>query len=171
MKNNKGFSVVLMVIAVLAIVGIAYYAGTKNSENITPVSSEEASNEIFNNQPGAVKSIKAEGNNQWTLAVDLLTRNPKWLPGVDSNGGFFINQNPKIRNLTVTKDTKTYNCENPGPMPKAMPNSLQNAFISEIQDTINRSKTEKGLIGEFGYTAYFDINGNTITAIYQQCLP
>lgn len=144
------------------------YTGTSNQVN-----SETSLNEVFKNQPGAVKSITVKSNNQWILAVDLLSRNPKWLPGDDSTGGFFINQNTKIRNLTVSNNTKAYDCETQYADGHNVPPSLQNtaAFIAKIQDTINKSKTDKGLVGEFGYTAYFDISGTNITAIYQQCLP
>jgi hypothetical protein len=179
--GRQGFvtPLLLAIIAILLIGGGAYvYVQNKQSkqaEVATPsattvtsdgtTNSEESSNEIFKNQPGAIKSIAASGNNNWQLAVDLLTRNPKWLPGVDSSGGFFLNENPKIRNLTVTKDTKTYNCGTgvAGTPPYILQNTA--SFISNIQNKVNKSGEE------FGYTTYFDINGTNITAIYEQCLP
>jgi hypothetical protein len=128
---------------------------------------EESSSEVFKNQPGAIKFIDSQGAGKWTLAVDLLSHNSKWIPGVDSTGGFFINQNSKIRNLFITANTKAYTCKD------ARSDSLTNtsSFISNIQSTLIKAKTDPVLVGEFGYTAYFDINGTNITAIYMQCLP
>lgn len=125
----------------------------KITQSIT--TSEDSSSETFENQPGAIKSIKVNGINNWTLAVDLLSKNPNWLPGVDSTGEFFINQNPKIRNLNVTRDTKAYNCGF-----DMKPDVLVNTttFISNIQKSSYK-------------TVYFDIKGTNITSIYQQCLP
>ena len=137
--------------------------GCLNNIDIS-LSSENSLVEIFNNQPGAIKSVVVKGNNQWILTVDLLTKNPNFLPGETD---FFTNQNLKIRNLTVTKDTKAYNCQNPKDYLLGNISSL----MSNIQDVINKAKTDSGLIGTFGYTIYFDINGTSITAIYQQCLP
>ncbi len=134
---------------------------------------EDISSEIFNKQPGAIKSITAKGNNQWTLAVDLLSINHKWVPGDDS--GPYVNQNTKIRNLLVTKDTKTYNC---GADQK--PDVLQNAvnYITNVQKNITQAKSDiKGRIGgpvelmTDWRTLNFDINGTNITAIYDICLP
>jgi hypothetical protein len=165
MKNNKGFTglgLILAVIVVLVIGGV-YYLWTKNTtyDMYQPlpkennINNEESVVEVFNNQPGAIKSITTKGDNQWVLAVDLLTKNPNWIPGVDNTGEFFINQNTKIRNLNVTKDTKAYICG-----VDSEPNVLQDIviFISNIQEVSYK-------------TAYFDINGTNITAIYQQCLP
>ena len=128
-------------------------------------SSEESLTEVFKNQPGAIKSIKADGVNKWILAVDLLSGNSNWVPGENE---FFINQNTKIRNLNVTANTKTYNCAGTG-RPDLLVNTSN--YVSNIQDKINKAKTDPGLVGHFGYTAYFDINGTNITAIYERCLP
>ncbi|OIO29277.1 hypothetical protein COX93_01600 [Candidatus Nomurabacteria bacterium CG_4_10_14_0_2_um_filter_30_12] len=171
MKNNKGFigiGIILAIIIILIIGGIAYYLGIKNSlisqnievdnlkpvENSDEVDTEEPPIEFFHNQPGDIKSITKE-NNQWILAVDLLSRNPDWLPGVDSTGEFFINQNPKIRNLSVTENTKTYNCQQDVEASFLMNTAI---FISNLQKASYK-------------TVYFDINGTNVTAMYQQCLP
>ena len=132
--------------------------------------SETSSTEVFNNQPGAIKSITDKDNNQWMLAVDLLSRNPKWLPGVDSTGGFFVNQNTKVRNLNVTNATKTYNCGTGPDGNESSADVLQNtsSFISAIQADKNKGNYNKEF---FGPVRYFDINGTNITAIYEQCLP
>jgi hypothetical protein len=129
--------------------------------------------EVFKNQPGAIKSVTASGSNNWVLAVDLLSPNPKWIPGVDSTGGFFINQNSKIRNLNVTSTTKAYDCGMQYGNDTSVPPSLQNisSFISNIKNIVSKAKTDPRSVGEFGHTAYFDISGTNITAIYTQCLP
>jgi hypothetical protein len=172
MKNNKGFTgigIILAIIAVLVVGGGAYYLGTKNSfipqntevdnlepiENTDEVNTEEPVVEFFHNQPGDIKSIIVKGENQWILAVDLLSRNPNWLPGVDSTGEFFINQNPRIRNLNVTENTKTYNCQQDVEASFLLNTAI---FISNLQKASYK-------------TVYFDIDGENITAMYQQCLP
>ena len=125
--------------------------GCSDNSFIINSSSEESVNEVFTNQLGEVKSIKNQ-NNSWILSVDLLTLNPNFSPG---STDFFINQNPKIRDLNVTKLTKTFKCGI-----DSIPNVLQatSDFIKDIQK------------GEYK-NRYFDINGNNITAIYEQCLP
>jgi len=133
--------------------------------------SEESSLEVFTKQPGAIKSIKSDGTNKWILAVDLLSSNPKWIPGVDSTGEFFINQNTKIRNLNITSSTKIQNCATQySGYASGFKNDLS-SYINYVQDKINKAKTDIGLVGKFGYTSYFDIVGTNITAIYEQCLP
>ncbi len=118
-------------------------------------SGENSTSEVFMNQPGEIKLIKNEGNNKWTLEIDLLSHNSKWSPGNDINEDFFINQNTKIRDLNATNITKTFKCGMDG-----IPNVLQNTsdFINDIQK------------GEYK-NRYFDINGNNIIAMYEQCLP
>ncbi len=138
----------------------------------TSTTSETSSQEVFKNQPGAIRSLAVSGNNQWIFSVDLLSYNPHWLPGVDSTGGFFINQDPKIRNLTVTKNTEAYNCGGPdgdGGKPGLLVDT--SSFISQIQADINSGNytVKKGQYG--GPVRYLDINGSNITAMYQQCLP
>lgn len=128
--------------------------------------SEESSTESFKNQPGAIKSITSNGTNKWIFAVDLLSANPKWTPGGSEE--FFLNQNTKIRNLSITANTKIYNCDGRG-NPYLFAEVA--GYISRIQDLINKSKTDPGLVGHFGYTADFDISGTNITTIYEQCLP
>ncbi|HAS80823.1 MAG: hypothetical protein UR25_C0004G0082 [Candidatus Nomurabacteria bacterium GW2011_GWE1_32_28] len=171
MKNNKGFvgvSLILSMIAVLAVGSGIYYWWMKNSlisqnleiknsklvENSDKVDTEESLIEFFHNQPGDIKSITKD-NNKWILEVDLLTRNLNWLPGIDSTGEFFINQNLKIRDLYVTENTKTYDCNQ-----EVEANFLMDTliFISNLQKATYK-------------TVYFDIDGENITAMYQQCLP
>ena len=101
-----------------------------------------------------------KGSNEWQLSVDLLTRNPKWLPGVDGTGGFFINQNPKIRNLLVTSATKTYKCGD---------GADGNGTTPDIQ--VDTSTYIQALQADSYKNRFFDINGSNIVAIYDQCLP
>ena len=124
------------------------------------LSSEESSTESFNHQPGDIKSVKVGGVNNWIFAVDILSRNPNWLPGVDSSGPFFLNQNTKIRNLNITSNTKTYNC---GEGPDNNSTSAD-VFVS-TSDFIKKIQSDEYK------TRYFDISGTNITAIYEQCLP
>ncbi|HEU0085404.1 MAG TPA: hypothetical protein VFQ59_00370 [Candidatus Paceibacterota bacterium] len=142
---------------------------------VTPTSnvgagSEQVNTENFNNQPGAVKSIQTNSSTSWTLAVDLLTHNPNWLPGVDSSGGFFINQNTMIRNLSVTNATKTYICGAGPDGNSTTADVLENtsSFLSSINANIKNKDYNSQFVGP---TSYFDIKGTSIIAIYQQCLP
>jgi len=129
--------------------------GDGSDNTFTIKSSEESSTESFKNQPGEVKSVKLDGNNKWVLAVDLLSSNPNWLPGVYSSGPFFLNQNTKIRNLNLTNLTKAYNC---GGGSSDNNQTSVDVFIKDIQSSEDK-------------TRYFDIEGANILAIYEQCLP
>lgn len=127
-----------------------------NSERVsTP---EESANEVFKKQPGKIGNLAPELGIRWVMNVDLLSYNPKWLPGVDSTGGQYINQNTKTRNLIATRDTKMYKCGN----------STDGNIISVLSDTDE-------FIGNISKSDYkirlFDIAGTNITAMYEQCLP
>ena len=128
---------------------------------------EDSTTEVFKNQPGAIKSITNQSDSQWLLSVDLLTRNTHWVPGGESD--FFLNQNPQIRSLLVTKETKTYECN--GVNADALRNTSK--FMSDIQVGMIKRDEESKKFGTkaYDYTSYFDINGSNIIAIYQQCLP
>ena len=141
------------------------------------LNTEESSSEIFQNQPGAIKSITVNGDNKWILVVDLLSHNPNFRPG---DTPFFINQNTKVRSLNVTSTTKAYNCETLYANENYENSKLQNIsiYIKNIQNRIAQAKLDiKNRIGgpiediTDWATAYFDINGTNVTAIYQQCLP
>jgi hypothetical protein len=180
MKNNKGFAVMgilVVIFAILVIFCVAYYTGKDSkeltnieqnqkleTENKIKVASENNTDEVFNYQPGAIKSIKVIGNNKWNLEVDLLSFNPDFLPGASGRDGeFFINQNIKIRNLNVTVNTKTYDCGAGHDNNDTTPDVVEgvSSFIANIQNMISEGEA----------TAYFDIQGTEITAIYEQCLP
>jgi len=134
----------------------------------TSSNSEESLTETFKNQPGAIKSKEWDGAE---FLVDLLTNNSNWVPGGSEE--FFINQNSKIRRLNVNNATIVKNCAT-----QYKDSSYTSGFKSDllsfttyVQNKIDKAKTDSGVLGEFGYTAYFDINGTNITAIYEQCLP
>lgn len=121
-------------------------------------SSEESTTETFKNQPGEIKGIKDIGRGQYEITVDLLTLNPKWIPG--GNEKFFSNQSSKIRSLHMDLSAKTYNCGegadgNPTTADVPENNSI---FINKIINSNYKNR-------------YFDIDGANITAIYEQCLP
>lgn len=159
---------------------------SSNNLNKDDINNEESTSEFFTKQPGAIKSILANKdkdgfeNGSWTLSVDLLSDNPRWVPGDDSTGGFFINQNEKLRNLLVLTNTKTYECgEGPDGNPTT-PDVLEintSNYINYIKDRMDKRQSEmianKPVRKEITdlYTAYLDINGANITAIYEQCLP
>jgi len=123
----------------------------------------------FKYQPGAILSIKVQNDSTWIFNINLLTRNPNWLPGVNNTGDFFLNLN-KIVNLTISIKTKTYKCED---RCKPETSSKTSDFIDKIQKTLGKYKNDSEKFGRKSniYTAYFDIDGTTITAIYEQCLP
>jgi len=185
MKDNKGFSLIAIlsiIVAVLVIIGVAYYMGTKNSsvsQNVPANNYQQqeegngsSSQEVFKNQPGAIKSITAQGSNQWILAVDLLSNNPKWFPGVNDR---YINQSTKIRDLMVTASTQTYNCDT-----NERPDILMDtaSYVAKLQATIAQAKIDINyriggpvqLMTDW-VTVNFDVSGDNITAIYSGCLP
>jgi|SRR3989338_782715 len=172
---NK-ISKVLIALLVLGIVIIATYYSYRNpKENFS--NKEIPLQAIFERiQPGAIKSIKAEGVNQWNLAVDILEHNPDFLPGVTD---FFINKNPSIANLTVTTGTKTYLCGAGPDGNETTPDVLENTgvYMIYVQNVINSNKSlvQQGIGGVENITdwatLYFDIDGVNVTSMYQQCLP
>jgi hypothetical protein len=123
----------------------------------------------FKWQPGAVLSIVAKNDSTWIIKINLLTQNPKWLPGVAGTGNFFINLH-KILNLTISNKTKTYKCEDSC---KPETSSKTSDFIDEIQKIIAEYKDEPEILENepYVYTVYFDFDENTITALHEKCLP
>ena len=143
-------------------IGIQYISGLddkylKTFDQILSTFKFNKKEEVFKKQPGEIKSITVSGNDQWLLTVDLLSHNPDFLPGISS---YFINQNPKIRNLTVIKDTKSFICGAGPDKNDTTPDIAQNTsvFLSNIEKREYK-------------TVYFDIQGSNISAMYQQCLP
>ena len=170
--------IIIIVLVVLVGVGVYVLSGKKVEKITEPVASEtpivenqnneeNSVSEIFKNQPGAIKTITNQNDGDWSLSIDLLTKNPNWRPGGETE--FFINQNPKVRSLLVTKDTKTYECDG---VNADAPRNTSN-FIANIQAHMAKMEAESQKFGtkRYDYTAYFDINGSNIIAIYEQCLP
>ncbi len=170
MKNNFNIKLFRLILFII-------FIGTHNlisAQSIQKLDNSK-SKEFFKMQPGAIVNIVVQNDSTWVFTIDLLTRNPDWLPGNDSTP-FFNNKNPKVRSLIVTKySTKTYKCNG------AEKNGIlteTSVFIAEIQKLTNirKSEEEKSEVkifrkNPFEYTAYFDIEGTNITAMYEQCLP
>lgn len=196
-NKSKLNTVLLIIIIILLVIGLGYFflrdskenentdlvnnlpqeeinnLSQENKESLISEKSEESDNEIFVSQPGTIKSIVVNKDEDgfekgsWTLSVDLLSSNPNWLPGIDSTGGFFLNKNPKIRNLNISSATKIVNC---GAQMENYGSGFSGDLLSFINYAQNRIDDLKNT-AEFGYTAYFDIEGTNITAVYEQCLP
>lgn len=147
---------------------------------------EEDAQKSFKMQPAETSTI-TQNSSGWTFALDILS--PSYLaPSHLSQGctlatcGLFVNQNPKIRNFLVTKDTKTYKCGNGPDGNLTGPDVLidTTVFVAYIQNRLAhdleiQTKYPNSRVGGYDgpptYTAYFDIAGDRITAIYEQCLP
>lgn len=183
MKKITGYLVIL--IGLILVIWVAFYFRSEKTSEPIPVpqaattteststkvlpQSEDSTQNAFRNQPGAIRFIEQIGEGEyWSLTVDLLSPNRAWIPGgSNEQGGFFLNQNTKLRDLTITADTAAYRCDGPN----ATRRVGAATFIDNVQDIIQRSKTDQGMVGEFGYTAYFDIDDTDILTIYEQCLP
>lgn len=185
MKHKLGLATiaVVIVVALIVLVGLCYVMNKRSSShgsvkavgentvipstvatttaplptqvNGTAVNSSDVDQESFTRQPGAIVSV-SKNVNGWVLGVDLLTQNSKFNPGVDDEP-FFINQNPKIRDLHVTHATKAYKCNG------ATDASYMETTPAELLVIIQAKEGEK--------TGYFDITGSFIIGVYQQCLP
>ncbi len=185
--QQRGFTWMIVVLALALVIlgGGLYYAlhaprvsapasapevvVTSTSTPTSPTStvSEDIPKESFSKQPASVKSI-AKVDRSWSFALDLLTQNPKWIPGgIIDAGGFFINQSTKVRYLGIATDAKAFKCDGANATREVTPAS----FVADVESILARAKTEPGVVGEFGYAAYFDIKGNAITGLYEQCLP
>lgn len=124
---------------------------------------------IASYQPGAVRAfdVTSEGP---IIKVDYLSANPNWLPGDDSSGGFFLNKNPKLRQLLISKDVKIFTCGGLGGGPEVK-------FTGKLDDYVKTMK-ESVAYNADGWAVYnFDVvatqNGwdGDIVNIYEQCLP
>ena len=147
------------------------------SQSIENPNSEFQENQIDSNsiknelkyQAGAILQIEPQNDSIWNLKIDLLERNPKWKPGIDSTGEFFIKLD-KILDLVISNKTKSFKCDE-RTVPGLSVRTID--FVSELQKIVMRFEkdSERFVREPFFYTAYFDIDGTTITAIYEQCLP
>ena len=112
------------------------------------------------NTPAEIKSISVK-NKITYLSIDILSHNPKFLPGVTE---FFINQSTKLREVSINDDTKSYLC---GAGPDGNDNTAD-----VLVDTNNLlAAIQKKLSNKEYSTYYFDINSNIVQSIYEQCLP
>ena len=118
---------------------------------------EEPKEEKRSYAPAEIKTIVQES---WTtiLTLDMLTMNPNFQPGVND---FFINQNPKLRDIAISNETKAFNCGNDNKPDVSVSLETIIAYIQQrLTDTTN-----------WPITYYFDIADGKINTIYQQCLP
>jgi hypothetical protein len=193
MKKSHGFiGIALLVILAIAIVGgVTYVAVNKSKTNTisdqeqqvaadnfdfqlfdeknepekTSGNTVDVTQEMFKNQPGGIKSIK-NTNGKYIVAVDILNPNTKWVPGSDTSGDFFINENLTLRNLEIDNSTIIKNCS----MQQSDTASQFENNLKSFESRVNKAITEPDY-SKFGYTAYFDITGSKVTTIYEQCLP
>lgn len=167
---NKGSANIILIILVVVLAGAVTYLAldkektspeTITSFSPTSIPSQSASptqtptsqpSQILMEQPGKIISLTSNGA-EWNVTIELLKRNPEWLPGV-GNEPFFIDQNESLT-VKASQDTKAYLCGTPSP----------------TKD--NWRPTTPGNLLKKDSTVYFDIDvsNNFITAIYQQCLP
>ncbi len=192
MKKSHGFiGIALLIILGITIAGGVTYVVVNNSKkNISPEQGQQliadnfdfifdennesektsgttvgATQEVFTNQPGGIKSIKSTGG-KYVVAVDILNPNTKWVPGSDTSGDFFINENLTLRNLEIDNSTVIKNCS----MQQSDTASQFENNLKSFESRVSKAITEPNY-SKFGYTAYFDITGSKVTTIYEQCLP
>ncbi len=180
MKNAGAYLAILIGLALVVLAVLGFRSPddleklpSANTSNATLTASsapvEDPASEAFTNQPGAIIAVEQVGEGEyWSLAIDLLTPNRAWVPdGSSTHGGFFLNRNPKVRNLTVTAETAAYRCDGA----EATERVAAASFIAYVQDVLRRAQTDQGIVGEFGYTAYFDVAGEDVLSVREQCLP
>lgn len=132
---------------------------TQNDDIVASL--DKDTKEVFRGQPGYIKSVIKNGEDQWVLAVDFITQNPKWrlwgTEGFSPDEPFYINQNPKIRNFNTTSKTKFYRCS-------TREESLVDAetFMESVQMSIENNN-------DIGYS--FNTNGSEVVLIMIVCVP
>lgn len=116
---------------------------------------EEPADEKRSSAPAEIKQI-TEKNWVTYLTLDMLTINSGSQLGATD---FFINQNPKIRDIALAGDAKAFTCDT---------NSVPTVSVS-LKDTI--TAIQQSLSGATTKITYsFDIADGKINAIYQQCV-
>ena len=189
-NNSNGFAAVaaIGIVALIVVVGGAlyYYRSSSNPTTSTdntfieerPVSqasttvttsAQTAEQEHFVRQPGAIKTMRKEGD-RWIMGVDLLSNKAGWLPGVNER---FENLNSRIRDLTVTSATKAYSC---GGNDNVLVTDTDTYMRNNVQASFERSKSDAARFNReetmTDWVLYdFDIEGSTIVALYLPCLP
>ncbi len=118
---------------------------------------EDSPNERFIEQPGEIKILKEISSEKWVMSLDILTRNPDWIPGEND---FFINRNPKIRDYIITPSTRVYVCGE-GLDGNSTTPDVEASFTEYIRAIENDSHRVR----------YFDIRNGRVLSIYNQCLP
>lgn len=142
---------------VLAVPGVISYEESKvilDQILSTFKFSFSASGETYKDQPAAVVAVSTDSK---IVTLDFLARNPKWLPGNNSKDPFFLNDNPKLRDVLINGSTKAFVCG--GVSGAAIVPTSAATMISDLNS------------GSNSHIAYFDIEDGAITAIHQQCLP
>lgn len=137
-------------------------ANENSNSSTTADKNEEISNtlEKWVNTPAEIKTISVK-NNVTFLSIDILSHNPKFLPGVTD---FFINQSEKIRDVSINDNTKSYLCgagEDDNYNTADVPTDTGN-LLAAIQRRLSNKEYP---------IYYFDIDNNVVGSIYEQCLP
>ena len=115
---------------------------------------EEPADEKRSAAPAEIKQI-TEKNWVTYLTLDMLTINSGSQLGATD---FFINQNPKIRDIALAGNAKAFTCDT---------NSVPTVSVS-IKDTV--TAIQQSLSGATTKITYsFDIVDGIINAIYQRC--
>lgn len=167
-KTNLYISIVILLNTIISF----NIFGQQSMNKYESTNCEKSKSGVYKFQPGAIKNIKILSKEKWIIEIDLLIFNPKWLPGVDSTGGIFLNQNSEIKKLTIDYNTKKYKCsdglDNNPTTPDVLIKTLD--YISHIQKYLKKNKNATGhIVSDF--IAYFDIDGDKIITVYDQCLP
>ena len=140
-------------------------------ETISALSLEASHSNTFTGQPASIQSIVKQSDGTWQFAIDLLSRNPNWLPG--GEGNFFLNLSPVVRHLAVTTTTKTYACGGNPDDNNTSAGLLEPTagYVAKLQSRLAQIQTETQASVPQMVTAYMSADGTKITAIYEQCLP
>ncbi len=141
------------------------------AETIGAMSLEASNSNTFTGQPVAIQSIVKQADGTWQFAIDLLSRNPNWLPG--GEGNFFLNLSPVVRHLAVTTATKTYACGGNPDDNNTSAGLLEPTvgYVAKLQSRLEQIQTETQVSVPQMVTAYMSADGTKITAMYEQCLP
>ena len=144
---------------------------SEGSEIVSALSLEVSNPNTFTGQPVAIQSIVKQPNGTWQFAIDVLSRNPNWVPGGEEP--LFLNRSPLIRHLSVTSATKTYAC---GGNPNDNNTSAQlleptASYVAKLQSRLEQIQTETQASVSQMVTVNMSADGTKITAIHAQCLP
>jgi peptidoglycan hydrolase-like protein with peptidoglycan-binding domain len=123
----------------------------------------------YQNQSAQITSLTS-AQKGWTVSLELMGRNPNWLPGDDNSGPFYIDQNKSL-SLSIPSTAKAYAC----------PHSANAATVSTPEGNLElttpgdliepKTNSETSQITNTHPVLYFDISGGSVSAIYQSCTP